>query len=161
MFKLPAWSEKSNLFIAVRLQVGRVFDQTVVEAAVVALVEALATGFVHKRHEVHLKHSRGGKLIYSVQTSCTARYLWSWIHVCTAAGLHAHLFNLFIHLWQSLHVFSHRVGLFMVFFYHFLLNQRVLLSNQCLHWFSTEYGWMMFSFWNIWVDYRDKIRQYY
>lgn len=81
MFKLPAWSEKSNLFIAVRLQVGRVFDQTVVEAAVVALVEALATGFVHKRHEVHLKHSRGGKLIYSVQTSCTAWYLWIFIYI--------------------------------------------------------------------------------
>lgn len=91
MFKLPAWSEKLNLFIAVRLQVGRVFDQTVVEAAVVALVEALATGFVHKRHEVHLKTAEEAnsfiqfKLrvrldIYEAGFMCVLQQVY--IHIC-------------------------------------------------------------------------------
>lgn len=160
MFKLPAWSEKSNLFIAVRLQVGRVFDQTVVEAAVVALVEALATGFVHKRHEVHLKTAEEAnsfiqfKLrvrldIYEAGFMCVLQQVY--IHICLTfsfiCGKACTCFHTELgYLWY-----------FSIIFYWI----RVLLSNQCLHWFSTEYGWMMFSFWNIWMDYRDKIRQYY
>lgn len=61
MTPVPAPSNPSNpthpphhLLVAVRLQVGRILAQAILEAVLVALVEALAAGLVDEGQQIHL-----------------------------------------------------------------------------------------------------------
>ena len=67
------WVHKESqqyLFVTVRLQVGVLFCQTVVKAAVVALVQTLAARFADEGHQVHLKPNTDKRVTFTEGKAC-------------------------------------------------------------------------------------------